>query len=114
MVHENLRVEVIWKTYKSGIQTAMDNFIPSKTFKKKNSVPWFNRKLKKMTKRKDRLYRHAKKTKQWTEFQNYKKVCKKEFKNAEMDYVNKTIQEGFDNNNSNPFWRYINQKDRII
>ena len=27
-----------------------------------------------------------------------------------MDYVNKTIQEGFENNNSKPFWRYIKSK----
>ena len=37
-------------------------------------------------------------------------MCKKDFKNAEMDNVNKTIQEGFDNNNSKPFWRYIKSK----
>ena len=107
MARENLKVESIWEKFKTGIQSAMDNFIPSKTFKKKNTVPWFNKKLKKMTKRKARLYRHAKKTKQWTEFINYQKLCKREFKNAEMDYVNKTIQEGFENNNSKPFWRYI-------
>ena len=65
-----------------------------------------------MTKRKGRLYRHANKTKQWTEFNNYQQMCKKEFKNAEMDYVNKTIQEGFDNNNSKPFWRYIKSKSQ--
>ena len=27
-----------------------------------------------------------------------------------MDYVNKTTQEGFENNNSKPFWRYIKSK----
>ena len=88
----------------------MDSYIPSKNFKKRNSVPWFNKQLKKMTKRKGRLYRHAKKSKQWTEFKNYQKLCKREFKNAEMDYVNKTIQEGLENNNSKPFWRYIKSK----
>ena len=37
-------------------------------------------------------------------------MCKREFKKAETDYVNKTIQEGFENNNSKPFWRYIKSK----
>ena len=32
------------------------------------------------------------------------------FKKAEVDYVNNTIQEGFDNNNSKPFWRYVKAK----
>ena len=67
MVHDKLNVESIWEKFKAGIQSAMDSYIPSKIFKKKNSVPWFNGKLKKMTKRKGRLYRHAKKSKQWTE-----------------------------------------------
>ena len=110
MVHDKLKVESIWEKFKAGIQSAMDSYIPSKIFKKKNLVPWFNGKLKKMTKRKGRLYRHAKKSKQWTEFKNYQKLCKREFKKAEMDYVNKTIQEGFEKNNSKPFWRYIKSK----
>ena len=49
MAHENLKVEGIWETFKSGIQTLLtvvDNVIPSKTLKKKSSVQWFNRKLK--------------------------------------------------------------------
>ena len=35
---------------------------------------------------------------------------KKEFKQADTDYINKTIQDGLDNNNSEPFWRYIKAK----
>ena len=88
----------------------MDNVIPSKTFKKNNTVPWFNRKLKRMCRWKARLYKHAKKSKQWMEFKQYQKLCKKEFKQAETDYINKTIQDGLDNNNSKPFWRYIIDK----
>ena len=41
-------LEEIWTTFKTEIQNAMDTFIPSKTFKKNNTVPWFNRKLKRM------------------------------------------------------------------
>ena len=103
-------LEEIWTTFKTEIQNAMDTFIPSKTFKKNNTVSWFNRKLKRMCRRKARLYTHAKKSKQWMEFKQYQKLCKKEFKQAETDYNNKTIQDGLDNNNSKPFWRYIKAK----
>ena len=103
-------LEEIWTTFKTEIQNAMDTFIPSKTFKKNNTVPWFNRKLKRMCRRKARLYKHAKKSKQWMEFKQYQKLCKKEFKQAETDYINKTIQDGLDNNNCKPFWRYIKAK----
>ena len=35
-------------------------------------------------------------------------------KKAEVDFVNKTIQEGFDNNNSKPFWHYVKTNVRIM
>ena len=44
------------------------------------------------------------------EFKQYQKLCLKEFKQAEIDYINKTIQDGFENNNCKPFWRYIKAK----
>ena len=47
MINMKDSIEHIWTTFKSEIQSAMDTFIPSKTFKKNNTVPWFNRKLKK-------------------------------------------------------------------
>ena len=110
ITNNEVNIEDLWSIFKTGIQDAMDKFKPSKIFKKKNIVPWFNRKLKRMTHRKTRLYRHAKKSKQWNKFKQYQKLCKKEFKSAETDYVNKTIQEGFENNNCKPFWRYIKSK----
>ncbi|WAR05575.1 hypothetical protein MAR_020944 [Mya arenaria] len=103
-------VEMMWERLKTGIQSIMDTNIPSKMFRKRNTVPWFNRTLKKMMRRKGRLYNHAKKTKQWIEFKCYQKMCKKEFKKVEINYINKTIHEGLENNNSKPFWRYLKSK----
>ncbi|XP_053380040.1 uncharacterized protein LOC128548699 [Mercenaria mercenaria] len=81
---ENLSDEIVnmklhsvqekWDTLKCNIQTIMDKHIPSKIFKKRNTVPWFNKHLKRMTKRKARLYSHAKRTKQWTQFRYYQKL----------------------------------------
>ena len=110
MIQNNEKIEELWNIFKTGIQEAMDEFIPSKIFKKKNTVPWFNRNLKRMTRRKARLSRYAKNSKQWSEFKQYQKLCKREFQKAEVDYVNKTIKEGFHNNNSKPFLRYVKAK----
>ena len=44
------------------------------------------------------------------EFRQYQKLCKKGFKQAESDYINKTIQDGLENNNCKSFWRYIKVK----
>ena len=83
-----------------------------KSSKRKTQYPGsiLNRNLRWMTRHKARLYCYPKKSKQWSEFKQYQKLCKKEFKKAEVDYVNKTIEEGFGNNNSKPFWHYVNAK----
>ena len=58
-VHDKMKLESIWEKFKTGIQSAIDSYIyiPSKTFRKKNSFSL------KMTKRKGNLYRHTKKKK---------------------------------------------------
>ena len=60
-----------------------------------------------MIKKKAKLHRKAKASKEWTNFIDYQKKCKQAFRRAQWDYVNNTIAEGLANNNSKPFWRYI-------
>ena len=38
------------------------------------------------------------------------KECKKQMRKAEWDYINSTINEGLQSNNSKPFWKYIKSK----
>ena len=62
MVKENTDINTIWETFKNRLHAAIDEHIPSKIFKKKNNVPWMTRSLKRMLRRKERLYRAAKKS----------------------------------------------------
>ena len=73
----------------------------------KHNLPWINKDLKKMIKKKAKLHRKAKKSSNWMECVTYQKQCKRAFRNAQWDYVNNTITEGLANNNSKPFWKYI-------
>jgi hypothetical protein len=43
-----------------GILSTVDQNVPSKVIKKKNHIPWLNRSLKRMLRRKARLHKHAK------------------------------------------------------
>ena len=88
----------------------MDKFIPTKILKGRRSVPWFSYKLRRMTRRKARLYKHAKKSKQWTEFKSFQRQCKKAFKEAEVNHINDVINEGLQNKNSKPFWKYVKSR----
>ncbi len=42
--------------------------------------------------------------------QEFSKECKRAFKKAEINFINNTIQDGLENNNTKPFWRYIKSK----
>ena len=88
----------------------MDKFIPTKILKGRRSVAWFSYNLRHMTGRKARLYKHAKKSKQWTEFKSFQRQCKKAFKDAEVNHINDVINEGLQNKNSKPFWKYVKSR----
>jgi hypothetical protein len=59
-----------------------------------------------MFKKKTRLYHQAKKTNKWTNYKHFQKECKRQVRKAEWNYINDTIMEGLQNNNSKPFWKY--------
>jgi hypothetical protein len=67
--------------------------VPSKMSSKRKSLPGFNHKLKRMVKRKARLYKMAKETGNWTHFKTYQRECKKEFKKAEIQHINTAIEK---------------------
>ena len=103
-------VEDLWDTFKTGIEQSMDKNIPTKVCKNRKSLPWYNRGLKKMVRRKARLYKHAKKSNQWGSFKAFQKTCKKAFKKAEINHINNVIQKGLNENNSKPFLRYVKSR----
>ena len=47
--------------FKTKTFEIIDKFIPTKILKERRSVSWFSYKLRRMTRRKARLYKHAKK-----------------------------------------------------
>ena len=103
-------IEDLWCSFKSGIEQSMDRNIPTKVCKNRKSLPWYNRNLKRMVRRKSRLYKHAKKSNQWGSFKAFQKTCKKASKKAEINHINNVIQKGLSENNSKPFWRYVKSR----
>ena len=49
----------------------MDKFIPSKTTSTRHNLPWLNAKLKRMIKKKQRMYNKAKKSKKNKDWEHY-------------------------------------------
>ena len=46
----------------------------------------------------------------WTNYKHFQKECKSQVRKAEWNYINDTIMEGLQNNNSKPFWKYAKSR----
>ena len=103
-------IDETWETFKEGILHSMDNNIPSRLSSLRPTLPWVNRSIKKMLRRKQRLYRQAKKNNTWQNYRHYQREVKRSIRKAEYNYVNNMLEEGFKNNDSKPFWRYIKSR----
>jgi hypothetical protein len=103
-------VNTLWKTFKEQLLKAIDQYIPSTQRTSRHSLPWFNNRLRKLLKKKQRLYNQARKTGVWTNFRYTQKECKRAFRRAEWDFLNNVITDGLVNNNSKPFWKYIKSR----
>jgi hypothetical protein len=110
MEKDQIDINTIWETFKRKPKAAIDENIPSKIFKKNKNLPWMTKSLRRMMRRKVRLYRAARKSKQWTEYKKHQKECKKQFHKEEAQYVNNIITEGLEKNDRKPFWGYANSK----
>ena len=73
-----------WNQLKHGILSTVDQNVPSKMIKKKNHIPWLNRSLKRMLRRKARLHKHAKRTGNFKEYRHFQKECR-HFRKAEWE-----------------------------
>jgi hypothetical protein len=73
-------------------------------------LPWFNVKLKRLCKKKNRRFKKAKKSgkaKDWLEYTTHKKITEKALRASRWDYVNSILQAGLEKGNTKPFWKYI-------
>ena len=99
-----------WDIFKKHLFGTMNNNIPNKEIKSRNNIPWVKRKERKMLKKKQRLYKQARKTNKWTNYRTFQKECKRHLRKAKWDYVSTNIIDGLNNNNTKPFWKYVKSK----
>ena len=81
----------------------------------RNNLPWLNQNLKKMIKKKQKLYNKAKKSSNPDDneiFKTHKKATALKIKKAHKDYVENILNKSLEDKNPKPFWNYIKQKRR--
>jgi hypothetical protein len=88
----------------------MDQYIPAKTLTTRWNIPWINQNIKKMIRKKERLYKAAKRYQtedHWKKFKLYRAEVKADIDNAHRKFIFDMLEvNGTTSNNTS-----INQRD---
>jgi hypothetical protein len=91
-------VNELWNILFEAIKTGIKQFIPHKTSKLKDSLPWMNTNIKKMIKRRDRLHRKKKTSRNFN-----RSSLQHQSIDEKIRVLNKTIQRDM----RRAYWAYI-------
>ena len=84
--------------------------IPSKLSNSRHNLPWMNRNLKIIIRKKGRRFKKATKSgmdKDSGRNLDIEQMVKRELRDAERVYVNSILQNGLESENNKPFWKYV-------
>ena len=104
--------DTLWKMFKARLQTSMEANIPTVMLKKRQSLPWITLTIKKMLKKKQRLFKRARSTNIWSGYREYQKHCRRELRRAEWQFINGKILQGLEQKDNKSFWRYIKTRNQ--
>ena len=107
--------QALWDKFRTIVTDLMQKYIPTKTLNgKKIRKPWINRKVKSQMRRRDKLFRRMKKTKNDSDIRKYKeckKALQKHERQAYWTYINGIIEADDPEVDRPPkqkrFWNYI-------
>ena len=92
--HSHLSVNDMWVSFKSEVLAAIERFIPSKVTKTKYSLPWIDTSIKRLIRKRDKLYFRARKSSSPDIKSHYKRF---------RAHVQKTIRDAYWKHISNIF-----------
>ena len=110
---QTVSVDESWRTFKEGMLGIMNKLIPSKLSTKRYNLPWLNRSLKKLIKKKHKLWSKARRTKSdsdWDRYRKHKSHTQKVTRAAHQKYISNILEESMEHNDTKPFWHYIKSK----
>ena len=120
--YKEINIEGYWTTFKSHLFNAMDQYIPSKTLTSRWNIPWINQNIKKMIRKKERLYKAAKRYQtedHWKRFKQYRAQVKAEIDKARRKFIFDMLEvNGTTSNNTTTnqigkkYWKYVKSRKR--
>ena len=91
--------------------------IPSKLSNSRNKLPWMNRYLKRLIRKKGRRFKKAMKSGMDADRARYldiEQMVKRELRDAERVYANGILQNGLKSWNNKPFWKYVKSQNKKL
>lgn len=108
----NNSVEDNWNNFKSSIFSAMDESIPKKQLKTKPDVPWMTNEIKRMIRKKHRLYKRIKQSNDQNlkeQFKELRITVRNKLHSSYYKYLNSMLDPETDTA-SKSFWKYIKSR----
>ncbi len=108
--------EDMWREFRNGLEQATETHIPQKTAKAKDSPPWLSNDLKRLIRKKNRLYKTKKKSPCPANSEKYKEVkalVQRELGRSYWVYIEDIVTPKEDDNQYNcmkRFWTFIKHR----
>ena len=99
--HSHVSVNDMWVSFKSEALSAIERFIPSKMTKTKYSLPWIDISIKRLIRKRDKLYFRARKSSS-PDIKNYYKRLRAHVQKSIRDAYWKHVTNIFSFENDNP------------
>ena len=93
---------------------AVDDCIPKVNAIERHNPPWISKELIKLCRKKKAALKRAKKsgkTRDWSYYKKLNAMVKKNCNSVRRKYIT-DLSEEITHNNSKPFWRYVNSKQK--
>ena len=103
-------VEQNWNFIHESILQIVKDHIPAKQISTSSRLPWMTSQLKRLIKRKQRLYKRAKRFKRpsdWKAYKDMQSQVRSALKQQRLKYFTSSLNSDCDNNRRKTCWRFI-------
>ena len=105
----NRTIDENWNILKNKINFWINKYIPVKRAKTSRHLPWINRNIKKQMRKRDKLYKKAKTSRNWSVFNRQRNYVQELIKKAHNEYV-RGLGDSLKTGESKKFYSYIKLK----
>ena len=105
-------VNSMWQDIKGAIDQAITDHVPTKRTPARHTHPWIDTRIRRATRRKNRAYYKARKTKNPIDLDRYKRLrtqTQKDIRSAHKKYMEEVVSNDLQEN-PKVFWSYIKSK----